>query len=999
MNVSSFEIQIIDTLESDRTQILERTSFSNPKLTYSGQQNKTFPFFASKLTFDMLVTTNDASVFSHLFTGDENRYQVKLLGTIGGTEVQQLMWQGFLLAEQFEEPFVHSNFFVSFVATEGVALLKQKTLSETYYTDNKNIIEILHACLALTGLSQPIYFAPPLQNAGFNLDFANLIADTSSYALENKATAYDVLFYVLKSSGCRLFSYNGTWYVIGLNRFKDDVISATSYDVLTDQGVLPDGEAVVINRSFLRNYFRKGAVINLLPPLQKSTINWSHNNQESLVPTDLVTHDPANLDTDTTDRTPKYWLITTDASLTISVFVSFTNSFPPFTPVLPLDGDYFGALKIREDFREQNGPFFSIEGSVSSISNFDNNYAYVTNSFYVDGSTDLERFANLELSWFVPLINNNDDTVEAVNTAIGNLTFNYKNFAILRSDYKNDSLTDAEVYVSDNANFPFSLSVNEKDFSGLGNTSVLEGVLSSQKVLLSKSGWYTFVLYPVVANANLENKKIVTRLSFTLTEPSIEETVLEQNINYTTEFSQNIFHSGTQNSQSPQRFLFSQDVSTSIVNGVDPERTYTITKRFYTKESVLQNLSVVEKITVGLEPKDYFNLKNGYQLNKEQGSTTVIAPFFYQLLDSEPDGKVLVQYQNEGSSQVNFIEQNDSLSLAQDFNYSEYWLDKWKRYDTEESATYASILNRMYIDLTKSPLYNIEGVYNLLVSPLDLVVLSYNGERKYTPTRIRMDLDQNTTGLSILEIKQELTDYPDDNDQENTPPSNVNISIASEFAYPSIFEQDILKINTSYVIQNITDISASITAQQYSGDPSLAGSTPTNTSQEGTITNSEGVFSFNFENFNENTSGWYQIQVVQGDFESNTQNVQVKTFWEIVEENGISRHTFPYLSINTSLSLNADERAYDLQILELGNNTYTSFDETIREITGFDSNGFAVFDESTAITTTKTINSLPEEETINFTTLGLDMSSGKMYGVTVNVSGISPMGGPVGFVF
>ena len=161
------------------------------------------------------------------------------------------------------------------------------------------------------------------------------------------------------------------------------------------------------------------------------------------------------------------------------------------------------------------------------------------------------------------------------------------------------------------------------------------------------------------------------------------------------------------------------------------------------------------------------------------------------------------------------------------------------------------------------------------------------------------------------------------------------------------------------------------------------------------------MFSFNFANFVENTSGWYQIQVVQGDFESNTQNVQVKTFWEIVEENGISRYTLPYLSINTSLSLNADERAYNLTILELGTNTYTSFDETIREITGFDSNGFAVFDESTAITTTKTIDSLslPQEETINFTTLELDMSSGKMYGVTVNVSGISPMGGPVGFVF
>ena len=495
MVMDGFEIRIVDTLENNRVLIEEDTQLRSPKLVYSGSDTKNFNLFASELTFDMIVTDNNAATFFHLFTGDELRYKVTLTGRHDGGSgmVSSVVWQGFLLAEQFNEPVEFSHFFVDFVATDGLGLLKEKELPLPYYQDKKDIFDILHACLLLTGLEQPIVYAEAVENAGFALDYSDLCVQTSCYVDDDRASAYAILNYIVESIGCRLFSYGEVWYVLGLNRLRDAVISAKKYG-------FPDVVDVTVTRDVLDHPFFASPNVRIIPPLKQSVIEWGHENVESLVPTDVVTHNPKYFDTDDTDRTVRYWELGegSNVDLDLETWFSFYGT-NPFTSVLELDGYYFDELEKRENFKKRNGPFLSFSKCMSSLTVLDDNYAVLSDSFYVSGSTDLERYASLRIAWDIGVAKDDNGvfyTSEQVNTAIDRGYFNYRTFRIIRSDYKNEAVADCEVYIDQENNFSFDVSVTTREEFNVGSVSVVRGVLDVEKILLSKDGWYNILLYP-----------------------------------------------------------------------------------------------------------------------------------------------------------------------------------------------------------------------------------------------------------------------------------------------------------------------------------------------------------------------------------------------------------------------------------------------------------------------------------------------------------------------
>ena len=100
----------------------------------------------------------------------------------------------------------------------------------------------MHSCLSLTGLSQPIIYAEALQNAGFTLDYQDLAVQTIAYAGDTNASVYEIINYIIESLGCRLFTYNQNWYLIGLNRFAEPSIAATKYPPNSEDNIIQPGE-------------------------------------------------------------------------------------------------------------------------------------------------------------------------------------------------------------------------------------------------------------------------------------------------------------------------------------------------------------------------------------------------------------------------------------------------------------------------------------------------------------------------------------------------------------------------------------------------------------------------------------------------------------------------------------------------------------------------------------------------------------------------------------
>ena len=217
-----FSIDIFDSHTAGLIQCVEHTQIHAPRLVYSGAEKVYTPIMASQLAFNMLAVNADDGAFLHLFTGGETKYKVVLYDATDENNLI-VLWQGFLLPDQYAEPYKAAQFFVSFVATDRLGQLKSVYLPETMYTKKINIAYLLGYILNLTGVEFPIYYAPAIVHALENdITLKWLEIDLAQYKKTNSYTdVYTILTNLLKSLQVTLFQEHGVWYIIGVNRWAD----------------------------------------------------------------------------------------------------------------------------------------------------------------------------------------------------------------------------------------------------------------------------------------------------------------------------------------------------------------------------------------------------------------------------------------------------------------------------------------------------------------------------------------------------------------------------------------------------------------------------------------------------------------------------------------------------------------------------------------------------------------------------------------------------------
>lgn len=221
LKVKDFSISIIDTYENEKPLILETASEGACRLKFSGGDDLFSEIMSSKLEFNMHVPERDDAHFIHLLTGDENRYLVKL-DAIDEDENVQLVWQGFLLPDQYREPFSTGNIFVYFTATDCLATLKGKFFEPWYYQNKFPIAVLIGYILERTGLQQPMMIKPSVVPATSFIDWKSLNVDLRYYRKDNDfKDLYTILVDVLKANLLTLKSYRGYWWIEGLTRKKD----------------------------------------------------------------------------------------------------------------------------------------------------------------------------------------------------------------------------------------------------------------------------------------------------------------------------------------------------------------------------------------------------------------------------------------------------------------------------------------------------------------------------------------------------------------------------------------------------------------------------------------------------------------------------------------------------------------------------------------------------------------------------------------------------------
>lgn len=237
----SYTIDLIDTVDDSHITIVERAAQSSLILNWSGADEKDgLNLVPSSLNFTLVDTTNQDAFFSDLFTTNETRFAVRLYHTATDSTV----WQGFILPDQYSEPYTNGNTFVSFTASDGLGRLRGKYLSDSFYTEESSVIEIIAACLMLTGLELPIYFLPAIEN-NIQKDWSKIyISGDTLWNNEEKIDAHEVLSGLVKDLICCLYQAEGRWYVEALSRRH---IRKNEYFQYSETGVLVGKVEVIKN--------------------------------------------------------------------------------------------------------------------------------------------------------------------------------------------------------------------------------------------------------------------------------------------------------------------------------------------------------------------------------------------------------------------------------------------------------------------------------------------------------------------------------------------------------------------------------------------------------------------------------------------------------------------------------------------------------------------------------------------------------------------------------
>lgn len=283
LDIKDISIEVIDTYTNERILIEETAQANACILKYNGGDDLYKNLVASTLDFNLWVENGEDAHFIHLFTGDEKRYKVKV-NAINAAEETQLIWQGFLLPDEYKEPYQNGNLFVDFTATDMLGTLKGKYFEPWYYQNTFPIGQLLAYCLAETGLEQNILVKPCVVPASNIYAFDKITIPLKAFLDGDKRKdVYEILTGVLESNGLCLSSYRGYWIVEGISRKGEIDAEAIQFD--TDGNRI---ENLLMEKEVKTAYFQVTPTVSSVSPWRQVDINFDADKSSNLFSDEVV---------------------------------------------------------------------------------------------------------------------------------------------------------------------------------------------------------------------------------------------------------------------------------------------------------------------------------------------------------------------------------------------------------------------------------------------------------------------------------------------------------------------------------------------------------------------------------------------------------------------------------------------------------------------------------------------------------------------------------------
>ena len=790
MQISRYNIQVIDTFENDRVLAEERTEAGKPKLQYNGSDDKYPPIITSELTFNFSVPGAQDGKFFHLFTGNDNRYFVRLLD-----QDDAILWTGFLMPDQYSEPYKAGHLFVDMTATDGIGRLKGKILGWDYYNSETSVIKLIAECLKLTGLSQYINFSPAILPAANDYRWDEIYVDGTVYRDDDeiiygvwgtilkypkRKNAYEILELLLKSIGCTVFNWKNEWHIVGINRKHETEYEALRY---TPEGVY---DGVANKTREVRNVvFETTPTVRVTSPWKRVNITWAIDEDGQLLPDDIISEAPgawsvvtgnAILDNGPTsgpnDAPMKYWERhgAIGASLASAngeslVDWSVVGSIPVPVPQGPYN------FRVARSINNSAG--FVVSGETTEGTNV--NYVQLKKPKYLKKSDEyIVRWLSVNVSLFgaggsQDTVDNGDardlyrceltlnDTVLVSNRPGGPGAINFKfeiGFRPGSMEIVEENPGDQNIYIT--------------------TARQLTGDLEKENITLPNNGFLNIKFFGPVSPDPLHPILV----GYTFSKLEMEYTAqdewfhsLVRGIDFTTVYDLEYFHGDSIQDLSKKQFRFKRYVpfTASVVN-ITPLSSfyddggwfgvprYVFTLSYQQAQLILQQpqlLSVVwdtGTLTINQLYEGATVIPYGilWGLNESNGVW-----YLNMILGTHPIFGDIANFSNLFLNTVGDTGQTGWLPEDNE------WRESWKRYGYDENRRHGVCLGRIYHDVQPEPLVTFEGDVFGIFGPDELLRKRWIVNRTFIPLRFTMDFSKGkTTGVVMMESTiNNVSDY------------------------------------------------------------------------------------------------------------------------------------------------------------------------------------------------------------------------------------------------
>lgn len=233
MDRTCFQVRYYDRQNTDATPIIHPAIQNSVQLDYKGGKNKIQDIIGSVCDVKILDPTSADARFESFYTSDETRWRTQIWYIDPDDPSRnRVFWQGHIMPEQYSEPYTTDNLRISVRATDGLGRLKGKKFSDTFYSSEHTVVQVLSDCLAATGNDFSLYLSPAITNATVP-EWENIYVSGALWAGDDGddfESVYEILKDVLRSLQCIVYQEWGRWFVVGYNKQAIEDITYRRYD-------------------------------------------------------------------------------------------------------------------------------------------------------------------------------------------------------------------------------------------------------------------------------------------------------------------------------------------------------------------------------------------------------------------------------------------------------------------------------------------------------------------------------------------------------------------------------------------------------------------------------------------------------------------------------------------------------------------------------------------------------------------------------------------------